>query len=186
MNRWLVFIPLLLFVGLSVFLLRGLDRDPNAMPSALIDREMPQFALRRLLHPEDIVNREALTGKPALLNVWATWCAACRVEHPFLNQLAEQGVTLFGVNYKDDPAAAIRWLEAGGNPYKLNLMDLDGRLGLDLGVFGAPETYLLDAAGIIRFKHVGVLTPEIWETEFLPRIEKIADPEPSASEGIGD
>ena len=174
MKKLAVFVPLLLFVLLGIFLAQGLYRDPNAMPSALIDKSLPDFELRKLQHPEQQVTHNQLKGAPLLLNVWATWCVACRVEHPFLNQLAKSGIPIVGINYKDDPAAAIRWLQHEGDPYQFSVMDLNGRLGFDLGVFGAPETYLLDAKGVIRYKHVGVLDKQVWQRELEPLWEKFS------------
>ena len=173
MSRLKLFIPLLLFIAVGVFLLRGLDRDPNAMPSALIDRPVPEFELRLLSDPQTVANKSMLKG-PALLNIWATWCYACRIEHPFLNKLAAEGVTIYGINYKDDPSAALKWLEKGGNPYQFNLMDIDGTLGLDLGVFGAPETYLIDSRGVIRYRQVGVLDESVWKAQFKPLMASLA------------
>ena len=118
--------------------------------------------------------REDLLGEPALLNVWATWCVACRVEHPYLQQLADSGVPIYGVNYKDEDGAAGRWLAELGNPYRFNIADRDGTLGLDLGVYGAPETYLLDADGVIRYRHVGVVDERVWETILQPRYLQLA------------
>ena len=105
-----------------------------------------------------------------MVNIWATWCVSCRVEHPFLNKLKDQGVRIVGLNYKDDSDAARQWLETLGNPYQWNIVDKEGRLGIDLGVFGAPETYILDEQGIIRFKHVGVVDQRVWDEKFLPVI----------------
>ncbi len=167
MKRWWLFVPLLVFFVMSVFLLRGLGRDPNAMPSALIDKPVPAFELA-ILGGDSAANQSVFLGEPSLLNVWATWCASCRAEHPFFNKLSSEGVRVIGLNYKDDPNAALRWLERLGNPYALSVMDLDGRLGMDLGVFGAPETYVVDSRGIIRAKHVGVLDETVWQEELLP------------------
>lgn len=168
MSRLKLFIPLLVFIVLAIFLLNGLERDPNAMPSALIDRPVPVFSLP-VLGDEQRVESEALfQGRPALLNVWATWCISCRVEHPYLNKLSKQGVRIVGLNYKDDSAEAIKWLDEKGDPYELSVVDARGRLGLDLGVFGAPETYVVDASGTIRYKHVGVVDDRVWQQKILP------------------
>lgn len=172
MNRLKLFLPLIIFVALAAVLLRGLDRDPNAMPSALIDRPMPAFSKPSLLEPQLVLNESVFKGQPALLNVWATWCPSCRVEHPYLLQLAAQGVRIVGLNYKDDSDAARQLLRRTGNPYEINIEDRDGRLGIDLGVFGAPETYLVDAEGVIRFKHVGVVNERIW-TQIEPLYQRL-------------
>ncbi|MCB1675532.1 MAG: DsbE family thiol:disulfide interchange protein, partial [Halioglobus sp.] len=117
---------------------------------------------------EQPLSRDDITGPVALLKVWATWCVSCRVEHPYLQQLAAQGVPIYGVNYKDDDAAALRWLSDLGDPYVANIVDRQGSLGLDLGVYGAPETYLVDAAGVIRYRHVGVVDARVWESILRP------------------
>lgn len=168
MHRIFLFIPLVIFAGLAILFWRGLSLDPNEMPSALIDRPLPDFSLPNLAQPEQTLSKSDLTGKPILLNVWATWCVACRVEHPFLLKLAEQGVPIYGLNYKDDSEAARKWLVDLEDPYVANIVDADGRLGIDLGVFGAPETYVVDAQGIIRHKHVGVLDEKVWAEQIAP------------------
>ncbi len=164
-------IPLIAFAALLFFLAQGLSNDPRLLPSALIDRPMPDFSLRDLQEPSRLVSARDFTGHIALINVWATWCPACYDEHETLLKLAREGVTIYGLNYKDERAKALAWLERLGNPYVRVIDDSGGRLGLDLGVYGAPETYLIDAAGVIRYRHVGVVTDQIWDDEFLPRIE---------------
>jgi cytochrome c biogenesis protein CcmG/thiol:disulfide interchange protein DsbE len=177
--RLKLFIPLGLFTVLALFLFRGLSLDPQDMPSALIDRPLPEFQLPAL-GQERILARADLVGQPALLNVWATWCVACRVEHPYLQQLADAGVPIFGLNYKDEDGAALRWLQELGNPYLATVADHEGSLGVDLGVYGAPETYLLDADGVIRYRHVGVVDERVWETILQPLyLEIIAAGPPS-------
>ena len=173
MKRLKLFIPLAVFAVIGILLLRGLEKDPTAMPSALIDRPVPEFSLRLLKDPQTLATKAMLEG-PALMNVWATWCQACRIEHPFLNQLAGEGVSIYGINYKDDPAAALQWLEKGGDPYRFNLMDIDGILGFDLGVFGAPETYVIDSRGVIRYRHVGVLNESVWRSQIKPLLTNLA------------
>lgn len=169
MFNWKLFIPLLVFVALAFFLMKGLERDPGAMPSALLDRSMPEFSLPDLHEPDRQVSEAVFRdGEPALLNVWGTWCPACRVEHPFLMTLAERGVKIVGMDYKDERKAALAWLERLGDPYRVSFEDRDGRLGIDLGVYGAPETYLVDGDGVIRYKHVGVLDERVWRDELGP------------------
>jgi cytochrome c biogenesis protein CcmG/thiol:disulfide interchange protein DsbE len=165
--RLKLFIPLLLFVALALFLFRGLQLDPTELPSALIDRPLPAFELPGL-GMDRLLRREDVIGEVALFNVWATWCVSCRVEHPYLHQLAEQGVPIYGVNYKDADADALKWLRELGDPYRLNIVDAQGTLGLDLGVYGAPETYLVDADGLIRYRHVGVVDDRIWRDVLQP------------------
>jgi cytochrome c biogenesis protein CcmG/thiol:disulfide interchange protein DsbE len=166
-----LFIPLVLFVALSLFLFRGLQLDPTELPSALIDRPLPDFELPALGR-DRILKREDVIGEVALFNVWATWCVSCRVEHPYLNQLSEQGVPIFGVNYKDADADALKWLAELGDPYRLSIVDAQGSLGLDLGVYGAPETYLVDADGIIRYRHVGVVDDRVWRDILQPLYDR--------------
>jgi len=165
--RLKLFLPLVLFAALALFLLRGLSLDPRALPSALIDQPLPSFSLPALGR-EEMLDRAAVTGEAALFNVWATWCISCRVEHPYLTQLARQGVAIYGINYKDDDAAALGWLEELGDPYVASIADREGTLGLDLGVYGAPETYLVDAAGVVRYRHVGVVDERVWTTILEP------------------
>ena len=172
MSRVKLFLPLLLFVILVAFLVRGLQLDPRAMPSALIDRPLPEFSLA-VLGEDRIISRADVIGEVAFFNVWATWCISCRMEHPYLQQLADQGVPIFGINHKDDSAAAELWLEQLGDPYQLSIADTEGTLGLDLGVFGAPETYLVDARGIIRYRHVGVVNERIWKGVLQPLYEEL-------------
>jgi cytochrome c biogenesis protein CcmG/thiol:disulfide interchange protein DsbE len=174
MGRLKLFIPLIVFIALAGLFLRGLDLDPNVMPSALIDKPLPGFSLPRLDDEAIIVSEQDLLGEVALLNVWATWCVACRVEHPFLNRLAEEeGIKIIGINYKDDVEAAREWLEKLHDPYRYTIVDADGRLGLDLGVFGAPETYVIDAKGIIRYKQVGIVDERVWQQDIKPLLANL-------------
>ena len=167
MARVRLFLPLLLFVALLSLLVRGLQLDPRALPSALLDQPFPEFRLPALGETRTL-QRESITGVPALLNVWASWCYSCRVEHPWLQQLAAAGVPIFGLNYKDREREALDWLGELGNPYRLNIADTEGSLGLNLGVYGAPETYLLDADGSIRHRHVGILDESVWRQQIEP------------------
>lgn len=162
-RRLLLFIPLVLAVGLGLFLWKGLSLDPQEMPSAMIDKPFPEFSIASLQDPEKTLTREDLLGRPALVNVWGTWCPACKVEHPELINIAEQGVTIIGVNYKDERASAKNWLEQLGDPYVFNIYDEDGRLGLNLGVYGAPETYVIDADGVIKYRHAGPIDQQVWQ-----------------------
>lgn len=165
-GRLALFLPLGLFAALSIVLLLGLEKDPTELPSALVGERFPEFTLPDLDHPDRLVDRGNIEGEVLLVNVWATWCFACRIEHPHLNRLAEQGVKIVGLNYKDQRKAAKLWLLERGNPYAFNIFDADGSLGIDLGVYGAPETYLVDAQGIIRHRRVGVVDQRIWDQEF--------------------
>ncbi|MCB1709947.1 MAG: DsbE family thiol:disulfide interchange protein [Ottowia sp.] len=172
-SRLKLFLPLILFAIMAVFLFRGLSLDPQAMPSALIDQPLPEFTLP-VLGEDRLLQRDELVGEVALLNVWATWCSSCRVEHPYLLQIAASGVPVYGINYKDDDAAAGRWLAELGNPYRANIADREGSLGLDLGVYGAPETYLVDARGVVRYRHVGVVDERVWQTILQPLYQQLS------------
>lgn len=166
MPRLLLFIPLALFIVLGLFLWKGLSIDPRELPSALLNKPFPAFQLEALSDKSRILVKADFLGKPVLVNVWATWCPSCRKEHTQLLAIAaENKIPIIGLNYKDDRDAALAWLQQLGNPYIVNIFDERGMLGLDLGVYGAPETYLLDAEGIVRHRHVGVVTAETW-TEF--------------------
>jgi cytochrome c biogenesis protein CcmG/thiol:disulfide interchange protein DsbE len=165
--RLKLFAPLLLFAALALLLFRGLSLDPRELPSALIDRPLPAFALPNLRGDAQLTTAD-VTGEPALFNVWATWCISCRVEHPYLQQLADNGVLIYGINYKDDTEAAQRWLDDLGDPYRVNIVDREGSLGLDLGVYGAPETYFVDAEGKVRYRHVGVIDERMWRERLEP------------------
>jgi len=167
MSRFLL--PLALFVGLVIFLAIGLRRDPHEVPSPLINKPAPAFQLPQLHEQAKTFSPQEMRGKVWLLNVWASWCISCREEHPVLLALARSGeVPLYGLNYKDQRNDAIAWLDELGNPYLLSAADLDGRVGIDYGVYGAPETYLIDRDGVIRFKHIGPLTPEVIQGKLLP------------------
>ena len=131
------------------------------MPSALVGRSVPEFRLPDLITGEERTLAH-VRGQVSLINVWATWCPSCLHEHPYLVKLAQEGVRIVGLNYKDEDAAALRWLQELGDPYALNLADREGTLGLDLGVYGAPETYLIDAAGVVHYRHVGVVDAQVW------------------------
>ncbi len=162
-------VPLLLFVSLVVFLGIGLQLDPRLVPSPLIGKPAPQFSLGTLATPASALTRDDLLGRPVLLNVWASWCAACREEHPLLLELGRRGsVNLIGLNYHDELDAGRQWLRERGDPYRFTLFDPQGKLGLDLGVYGVPETFVFDAGGVVRYKHVGPLTQEVLTRQLLP------------------
>lgn len=172
MKRMLLFIPL--FFGAGIFFLFGqmLGHDPSELQLARKDKPIPEFSLPDLFKPEKDITAADLQGQPSLVNVWATWCPSCRVEHPYLLKIArEYGVKIVGLNYKDEREAAIKWLAELDNPYQFTIFDQEGRLGLDLGVYGAPETYVIDGNGIIRYRHVGVVDEKVWQTVLSPLIE---------------
>jgi cytochrome c biogenesis protein CcmG/thiol:disulfide interchange protein DsbE len=163
MNRIFLFIPLILFVIIAIFLGGGIAREnKDTLPSPLIDKPFPQFILQQV-EAEKQLTQSNLKGKPMLVNVWATWCPTCKAEHQFLNTLAAKGVRIIGINYKDDADEAKVWLRDYGNPYEFNISDPKGKLGLELGVYGAPETFFVDGEGIIRAKHVGDLNQRVWD-----------------------
>lgn len=166
--RLLLLLPLFLFTVIALFLMRGLKLDPSELPSALIDRPVPEFSLPALGDESRRLTAADLSGRVALLNVWATWCPSCRVEHPYLLQLAKEGIPIYGLNYKDKSDAALGWLQELGDPYLFNIADREGTLGLDLGVYGAPETYLVDAQGVVRYRYVGVVDERVWRTVLQP------------------
>ena len=168
MKRLLLIVPLALFALLSVFLLRGLFADPTELSSARVGQPLPAFSLPDLLVEGRTLTPADLPAGPLLLNVWATWCPTCYGEHTYLKQLAGQGIPIIGMNYKDERDKAIKWLAELGNPYQINLYDPDGMLGLDLGVYGAPETFFIDSQGIIRYRHVGDVNPEVWASTLKP------------------
>ncbi|GAA4652305.1 DsbE family thiol:disulfide interchange protein [Kistimonas scapharcae] len=177
MQRLKLFLPLAVFVLLAGFLFVGLFLDKENLPSPLLDEPFPAFSLVTLKGPDKPVTEQALKGEIALVNVWATWCISCRAEHPWLLKIADQGIPVYGVNYKDNPEDARRWLKELGDPYRFSVMDEKGRLGLDLGVYGAPETYLIDARGVIRYKHVGVVDGRVWQDILKPRVEMLREEE---------
>lgn len=165
-KRVFVFLlPFLLFIALAGVLFFALGKDPKLLPAAKLGKPFPEFELPSLHESERILSKAQLTGKVVLVNIWATWCVSCLVEHPMLTKLAQQGVIIHGLNYKDVRPAAITFLENHGNPYDQIIFDESGDLGLDLGVYGAPETYFLDKSGLIRYRHVGVIMPDIWENK---------------------
>jgi cytochrome c biogenesis protein CcmG/thiol:disulfide interchange protein DsbE len=179
------FVPLAVFAALALLLAAGvwLSRNPDreALPSPLIDKPAPQFTLPVLHEPARTVSLADLKGAPFLLNVWGSWCAMCQVEHPVLTRFAEtKRVRLVGYNWKDDRNDALRWLDQFGNPYWLVVADLEGKAAIDWGIYGAPETFLVDANGTIRWKHVGPMTDALIQGELMPAIDAI-DPQPKAA-----
>ena len=172
MNRLKLFLPVIFFIALAMLLWRGLYLDPKVLPSMLIDKPMPEFALTTV---EDLpVSNVDLPDQIFLLNVWGSYCLPCLIEHPTFMRLLEAGeIPVVGVNYRDQKELALDWLEDNGNPFSFSILDESGRFGIDLGVYGAPETYLVDADGVIRYRHVSVLDETIWKDEFLPAIAEL-------------
>lgn len=174
MKRPVVFLPLVMAVILGIVLLKGLSLDPQALPSALVGKPVPAFELPWLERPGETLTQEVFKGQVSLLNVWATWCTACRIEHPFLIKLAhEDNIPIYGLNYKDKVTAANKWFLELGNPYVATIFDEKGTLGLNLGVYGAPETYIIDKNGLVRYRHVGVLDDKIWHEKLLPIFNRL-------------
>lgn len=174
MKIWRYALPLVLFAALVVFLWKGLSLKPREIPSPLVDKPVPQFLLPQLHAPDKKLSANDLKGQVWLLNVWASWCVSCRVEHPLLVQLEKSGlVPIYGLNWKDPHNDAVAWLNKFGDPYKASLADIDGRVAIDFGVYGAPETFVIDKQGIIRHKHVGPLSAESMRDTILPLVEKL-------------
>src|SRR5215471_6778288 len=179
MNKYL-FIPLVLFVGLVAFLLIGLHRDPHEIPSPLINKPAPAFQLPQLNDPAKTVSTADMRGKVYVLNFWGSWCIACREEHPLLVQYSRSNVVpIIGVDYKyanddsDERAAAKQFLSQLGNPYSQVIYDHDGSTSIDYGVYGAPESFLIDKNGIIRFKQIGPITEDVWNNKIVPLAKQL-------------
>lgn len=167
-------IPLAVFVVIAGFLLIGLGRNPREVPSPLIDKAAPSFKLTQLHEPTKTLGPDDLRGQVWLLNVWASWCVSCRVEHPLLVELARtKTVPIVGLNYKDKPEEGRAWLAQLGNPYTVSVMDRDGRVGIDFGVYGVPETFVIDKNGTIRYKHIGPVTVDSLEKKILPMVRRL-------------
>jgi cytochrome c biogenesis protein CcmG/thiol:disulfide interchange protein DsbE len=167
-------IPLALFFTLVGFFAVGLHLDPREVPSPLIGKPAPEFALTQLDAPAQTVRRADMLGKVWMLNVWASWCDACRDEHPHLVEFAKtKAVPIYGLDYKDQREPAQAWLAQRGNPYDASLFDADGRVGIDFGVYGVPETFVIDKQGVIRFKQIGALTPQVLQDTVLPLLRKL-------------
>lgn len=172
MTRFLV--PLGVFLLLLLFLGVGLTLKPREVPSPLIDKPAPAFKLAQLGEPAKTFSVDDMRGRVWLLNVWASWCVSCRDEHPVLLDLAKTGVVpIHGLNYKDKREDALNWLKQFGNPYALSVSDREGRIGIDYGVYGVPETYVIDKAGVIRYKHIGPLSGEAVQNTIIPLVRKL-------------
>ncbi|HSD59558.1 MAG TPA: DsbE family thiol:disulfide interchange protein [Burkholderiales bacterium] len=172
MARFLI--PLVLFLIVAGFLVRGLFLNPREVPSPLIDKPAPAFKLTELHQPEKALSNADLRGKVWLLNVWASWCVSCREEHPLLVDLSKQGIVpIYGLNYKDKREDAMGWLQQFGNPYTTSITDLDGRVGIDYGVYGVPETFVIDKNGVIRYKQIGPVTPDALSKKIIPLVKQL-------------
>ncbi len=166
------------FIALMVMFSIGLRKDPSALPSPFIDKAAPAFELPDLEDPQKTVSRDDLLGKKTLVNVWATWCVGCREEHAYLMQLAQSGaIPIYGINWRDNRDDALRWLQQYGNPYVASGFDADARVGIDWGVYGAPETFLVDEQGVVLHKHLGPLDAVIWQRDFVPLLALVTGDE---------
>ena len=173
MARFLL--PLSIFIVLAGFLAYGLQLNPREVPSPLIDKVAPAFVVPQLHAADKTISPQDMKGKVWLLNVWASWCVSCRQEHPLLVDLSRRNVVpIVGLNYKDQREAGIAWLRELGDPYVLSAYDLNGRIGIDYGVYGVPETFVIDKNGVIRYKHIGPVTPEALEKKILPKIKELS------------
>ncbi|HDX8378904.1 TPA: DsbE family thiol:disulfide interchange protein [Aeromonas salmonicida] len=184
--RLRLFIPLLLTLGLGTLLWLGLANNPYRQDEATLGRTLPQWQSENLLDG-GLVHTDQLKGEPFVLNIWASWCPNCRAEHPLLAELAKT-VPLYGLNYRDKHEAARAWLGEAGNPYRTVLADPDGKLALELGVYGTPETYLFAADGTLLTRHTGELTADIWQRQFVPKLKQartapLPSPAPARQEG---
>jgi cytochrome c biogenesis protein CcmG, thiol:disulfide interchange protein DsbE len=167
-------LPLGVFFALVAFLAAGLKLDPKEVPSPLIGKPAPTFSLTRLDNPTQMIRRDDLLGKVWMLNVWASWCVACRQEHPLLVEFSQRKLLpIYGLNYKDARPDGNQWLARFGNPYNASLFDQDGRVGIDWGVYGVPETFIVDRQGMVRFKHIGPLSPDIIKTRIEPLVRQL-------------
>ena len=172
MKRYLI--PLGIFIVLVGFLAVGLQLNPREVPSPLIDKPAPPFSLPQLANPQRQLSQKDLLGQVWMLNVWASWCVSCREEHPVLVDFSRAKIVpLYGLNYKDKRNDALAWLKEFGDPYSQSIMDTDGRIGIDYGVYGVPETYVIDKQGVIRYKRIGPVTREILDAKIVPLIRKL-------------
>ena len=180
MRKLVFLVPLALFGVLLLFLGKGLNLNPREVPSPLIGKPTPAFTLPVLADPSRSLGRQDMLGKVWILNVWASWCAPCREEHPLLVEFAKKKLApIYGLNYKDGREDALRWLARYGDPYAASIADRDGKVSIDFGVYGVPETFVVDKAGVIRFKHIGPVTPEVLRDKVEPLIRQLASENPA-------
>jgi len=167
-------LPLVIFLVLAGFLYVGLSLDPREVPSPLVGKPAPAFTLPQLHDAKKQFSPQEMKGKVWLLNVWASWCPACKIEHPVLNDMSRRGIApIVGLNYKDQRADAKRWLQQNGDPYQLSVWDFEGKVGIDYGVYGAPETFVIDKQGVIRYKHIGPVTPKVLNDTIAPLVRRL-------------
>ena len=177
-------IPLTVFILILIVLGLGLNIDPRRVPSPLIGKPLPEFSLPTVADAQTILTASDLHGQVVLLNIWASWCVACRTEHPILLKLTqEKGKRIYGVNYKDERGKALEWLQQYGNPYLESVFDENGRTGIELGVYGVPETFVLDKDGIIRYKHIGPITQQAMKEIIMPLLIHLEESKPMRVKG---
>lgn len=167
------FLPLIIFLGIAGFLWKGLKNDPHQLPSALINKPLPEFTYPSLVHEGQKITQKEFLGHVSLLNVWGTWCITCHAEHPVLMDIARsKEVLIYGLDYKDNPIVAKQWLKKYGDPYQDVISDEKGTLAIDFGVYGTPETFVIDKHGVIRYKHIGAISPDVWQDKIQPEVKK--------------
>ena len=186
--RYAIYVlPVAIFVAIGITFYKGLDLNPTYIPSPLLGRPAPVYELPTLKDPAKTTGTDDLLGQVSLVNIWATWCVGCRQEHPFLVELARRDIVpIYGVNWRDDRIAALDWLATLGDPYIASAFDADGGVSIDWGVYGAPETFLVDRDGTVLYKHIAPLTPQVWEREFMPRIRERCGDEPCPRKSEGE
>lgn len=183
MGKLKLYIPVIIFVAMAAAMWRGLSLDTRTLPSALLDQPLPEFEMRTLQEGDQLVTEADLPDEPFLLNIWGSYCIPCLQENPiFMEARANDVVPIIGVNYKDREQAALEWLDDNGNPFTMNIVDPEGRYGIDLGVYGAPETFIVDGDGVIRYKHIGTIDWQAWEDEIMPALAAVR--EGTLSEGV--
>lgn len=171
MKRALYLIPFCIIAGLSLFLWQGLTLQPHIIDSPLVGKPMPKFSGSDLFNTNHLITQQDFNGQVALVNIWATWCGSCQMEHPFLIKLSKQQILpIYGIDYKDQPQKAQAWLNKNENPFAKIISDEDGHVGIAWGAYGTPETYLIDKKGIVRYKHTGLINQQVWQNEFLPLV----------------
>lgn len=176
MGKLKLYIPVIIFVVMAAAMWRGLSLDTRTLPSALLDQPLPEFEMRTLQEGDELVTEADLPDEPFLLNIWGSYCLPCLQENPIFMEARENDVVpIIGVNYKDREQAALEWLDDNGNPFTMNIVDPEGRYGIDLGVYGAPETFIVDGDGVIRYKHIGTIDWQAWEDEIMPALAAIRE-----------
>jgi len=176
MGKLKLYIPVIIFVAMAAAMWRGLSLDTRTLPSALLDQPLPAFEMRTLQAGDQLVTEADLPDEPFLLNIWGSYCLPCLQENPIFMEARDNDVVpIIGVNYKDREQAALQWLDDNGNPFTMNIVDPEGRYGIDLGVYGAPETFIVDGEGVIRYKHIGTIDWQAWEDEIMPALAAVRE-----------